>query len=217
LIKGYYLYVPLVFAISFLFLALVLGLHIETKKLFDAYKGDLRAVSVSAVQSAFSDIYEATGGVDLRGEFIPNVAEVIATQVDEAAFQVMDDAVLEEIVSRVRYSLKLSLKSALEGDLNALFPRKNVIPADDFYEAFQSNVLNSFKNDYYPNFCWEGISSQYDPMYLHIFWKTFLFLFPVFFEVSLFLLFLRKMEKQRTNKPLKRKNFGEAKKPMSTS
>ncbi|MDR2405847.1 MAG: hypothetical protein LBE27_05695 [Deltaproteobacteria bacterium] len=201
LVKGYYLYLPLVFTISSLFLSLVLGLHFETKGLFNKHQVALTEVSVGAVHRAFAGIHEATAGADIRYEFIPNVAEVVATHVDEAAFQVLgEDLIFLEIVSPIRYSMKLSLKSALEGDLKLLSPKRKVISADEFYDSFQSRVLQSFMVGYYPSFFWSEVASQFSPIYIRIFWNTFLFLFPVFFELSLFLLFIRKMEKKSRTK-----------------
>jgi hypothetical protein len=196
-IKGVYAYIPVVFTITFLFVSLIVGLQFETKKVFDVHRDALTKVTVTAVQRAFSELHEATDGRDILGEFIPNIADVMATYVDDAAFQVLiTDDVLMEFVGPVRYGLKVSLKSAVEGEINTFYPRNSVITAHEFYNSFQSSVLSSFKDGYYPQFFWDELASQFTPTYIRILFNAFLFLFPVCFEMAIFVIFFRKSKQK---------------------
>ncbi|MDR2199942.1 MAG: hypothetical protein LBR53_10915 [Deltaproteobacteria bacterium] len=201
LIKGFYLYVPAVMTVTALFLSFVIGLWYETGKLFSAHEEDLIRASRSAAGRAFSDIHAATGGGSLPSEFFPNVSEVLAVYVDESAFQALDgNFLLLEIAGPVRYALKMGLKNAFENALLARYPRVSEISADEFYVDFQSSVLESLREGFYPDFFWDELSSQFTPLCWRIFWTAFLFLFPVCFELFLFRLFKRRRVERRRSR-----------------
>lgn len=218
MVKCFYVYVPVVFAMSFTFLFLILGLHYETRMLFESHRKELTQVSLGAVQRAFSGIHDATGGGDLPNEFIPNLAEVVSSFVDEAAFAtISEDKILLEITGPVRYGLKLSLKAAFESELRARYQMNRMIPANGFYESFQFQVLSSFMKGYYPKFLWDEIASQFSPIYLRILLNSLFFLFPVFFEVAAYrLIFRRKKaaEKEEAPEPAEKKPEPDILRPM---
>jgi hypothetical protein len=192
LVKGNYLYIPAIFTVAFMFISLILGLHLATRELFEPHREGLARVSSEAVRRAFLDIHEATKGQDVLNEFIPSVSEVLASYVDEAAFATLGgDYALMGIVEPLRYGLRMSLKSSFESELRSEYPRNATIPAAEFYGAFQSRVSASFKGGYYPGFFWESIASRIWPLYLSVLLKALLFAFPICLELALFLLLWR--------------------------
>jgi hypothetical protein len=191
-VKCFMPYIPLVLMAACALLALVLGVRQSASELLGSSRGSLISATSAAAGKAFSEMALALGGGDLPYEFIPNTSEVIVVFVDDAASEVIaQDPVLEEMAGPVRFGLKMSLKEALEGAQVSRFPKAADIPASEFYGPFREEALSRFQLGLYPDALWDSLAPSFSSAALRIVWTTFLFLFPVCFEMAVFLLFLR--------------------------